>query len=117
MVECVAGISDLNFIRGKMSEKCCCKCQATTLLQLATIRNATWCRYVYLYHAHINPTVTDIGVLCSQCFIDQINNKFFQGLKSAKEYCRPPPKTRDGMESGPASLVIHLKNDLSSLYV
>ncbi|PLW32203.1 hypothetical protein PCANC_18932 [Puccinia coronata f. sp. avenae] len=77
-----------------MAEKCCCKCQATTLLQLSTIRNTTWCR---------------------QCFIDQVNNKFFQGLKSAKEYCRPPPKTRDGMESGPASLVIHLKNDLSSI--
>ncbi|KAH9452155.1 hypothetical protein MJO28_008993 [Puccinia striiformis f. sp. tritici] len=75
-----------------MIQKSCCKCQATTTIELSTIRNTTWCR---------------------QCFIDQINIKFFQGLKIAKEYCRPPPK-RDGITMEPSSLVIHYKNDLSS---
>ncbi|OAV91759.1 hypothetical protein PTTG_03758 [Puccinia triticina 1-1 BBBD Race 1] len=71
-----------------MEPKSCCKCRSTTTSEPATIRNTTWCR---------------------QCFIEQINTKFFQGLKTAKEYCRPPPK-RDQ----PASLVIHFKNDLNS---
>ncbi|KAA1103049.1 hypothetical protein PGT21_005047 [Puccinia graminis f. sp. tritici] len=77
-----------------MEQKNCCKCQATNTIELSTIRNTTWCR---------------------QCFIEQINIKFFQGLKIAKEYCRPPPK-RDGIRTitEPASLVIHFKNDLSS---
>ncbi|KAI9606269.1 hypothetical protein KEM48_001978 [Puccinia striiformis f. sp. tritici PST-130] len=46
-----------------MIQKSCCKCQATTTIELSTIRNTTWCR---------------------QCFIDQINIKFFQGLKSLR---------------------------------
>lgn len=87
-----------------MNRNTCCKCQSTIPSDLISTRNTTWCR---------------------QCFIDQIHNKFFQGLKVAKEYCRPAPppssKRTQANNSNQApqtdkhsSLVIHFKNDLSS---
>ncbi|KNZ64104.1 hypothetical protein VP01_1065g1 [Puccinia sorghi] len=75
---------------------CCCKCHSPNILP-STIRNTAWCR---------------------DCFLDNINNRFFQGLKIAREHCRPPPRAKHHEThisiSEPSSLVIHCKHDLSS---
>jgi len=79
-----------------MNHSSCCKCHSPNILP-STIRNTAWCR---------------------DCFVDNINNRFFQGLKIAKEYCRPPPRAKqhetDITISEPSSLVIHCQHDLSS---
>ncbi|KAI8444065.1 hypothetical protein BY996DRAFT_8157021 [Phakopsora pachyrhizi] len=69
----------------------CIKCQ-TDIIDVI-IRNSKWCR---------------------KCFVDQINIKFFQGIKPAKEFCRPLKESKK-TPTDFGSILIHFKNDLSSI--
>ncbi|EGG03661.1 uncharacterized protein MELLADRAFT_90043 [Melampsora larici-populina 98AG31] len=61
----------------------CCRCQSQEVD--VHIRNTPWCR---------------------NCFSSQVTNKFAQGLRPAKEYCRPPKgQSKEAQNCG--SLVVH----------
>ncbi|KAG0152431.1 hypothetical protein CROQUDRAFT_143780 [Cronartium quercuum f. sp. fusiforme G11] len=64
----------------------CCRCQIQAVDVL--IRNTPWCR---------------------ACFSSQLTNKFAQGLRPAKEYCRPPKGEAKSAENH-GSLVVHFSN-------